>query len=312
MSRQTAARSARVEPGHHLVQRAERLALEAHALGRTRQLHRRRHLAHLDVAQARLRERGLEHAVAAERERPRLAGQRRRQLRALADDLHRDREEGVASRASSRRSPPTRPPGFERVLHAGQRALLVGKVDQADAADDGVERRGRQACRAPRRRARASRRCRPGRRRARRARRARAAPARCRWRAHGRSAPTRRAAASDCSPAPAATSSTRQPGPTRARSNIVSVAAPSQSPRNGPQRCQASAAPCHCARVVVLNAGGVEGARGGACRTVLIVRLLMNGRRSDVGGCAASYRAAHRRRVPVQKSGLAPRSRASA
>ena len=65
--------------------------------------------------------------------------------------------------------------------------------------------------------------------------------------------PTRRAAASDCSPAPAATSSTRQPGPTAAMSNIVSVAVPSHWPRNGPQRCHASAALCHCARVVTLN-----------------------------------------------------------
>ncbi len=81
--------------------------------------------------------------------------------------------------------------------------------------------------------------------------------------------PTRRAAEIDCSPAPAATSSTREPGPMRARSNMVSVASPSQSPRKGPQRCQASAAACHCARVVVLKVA----ASNAGCRTVLMVRL---------------------------------------
>src|SRR5688572_20333697 len=54
------------------------------------------------------------------------------------------------------------------------------------------------------------------------------------------------------SPAPAATSSTRLPGPICARSSMTSVAGPSQLFSVGPQRCQASAACCHCSRVVSL------------------------------------------------------------
>ena len=70
------------------------------------------------------------------------------------------------------------------------------------------------------------------------------------------SGPTRRAIVSDCSPAPAATSRTREPASMPASSIIASVAAPSQEPMTGPHRCQASAASCHCARVVDLKATG--------------------------------------------------------
>ena len=64
--------------------------------------------------------------------------------------------------------------------------------------------------------------------------------------------PTRRAAASVWPPAPAATSSTRLPAATPARSSIASVASPSHASRVGPQRRQASAADCHCSVVVRL------------------------------------------------------------
>ena len=66
------------------------------------------------------------------------------------------------------------------------------------------------------------------------------------------SGPARRAAASVWPPAPAATSSTRAPGATAAMSSIVSVAAPSQASSVGAQRCQDSAAVCHCSVVVRL------------------------------------------------------------
>src|SRR5581483_8014472 len=70
--------------------------------------------------------------------------------------------------------------------------------------------------------------------------------------------PTRRAAASVCPPAPAATSSTRLPGPTPQPSSICSVAAPSQASSVGPHRCHASAASCHCRRVVSLYLTGLN------------------------------------------------------
>ena len=79
--------------------------------------------------------------------------------------------------------------------------------------------------------------------------------------------PTRRAARSDCSPAPAATSSTRLPGadarPARAS---VSVAAPSQLPRSAP------AVP-RLGRGLPLRAGGrLEGDRVEAVRRWSCVR----------------------------------------
>ena len=52
------------------------------------------------------------------------------------------------------------------------------------------------------------------------------------------------------------TSRTRDPAVMPAISVMASVAAPSQEPMNGPQRCQASAASCHWARVVTLKATG--------------------------------------------------------
>src|SRR3712207_5564475 len=68
--------------------------------------------------------------------------------------------------------------------------------------------------------------------------------------------PTRLAAAIVCPPAPAATSSTRAPGPTSAISSITSVAWPSHSSTVGPQRCHGSAAVCHCSLVVALYLTG--------------------------------------------------------
>src|SRR5881409_2107382 len=60
--------------------------------------------------------------------------------------------------------------------------------------------------------------------------------------------PARRAAARVWPPAPAATSRTREPSVTPARSSISSVAGPSQASSVVAQRCQASAASSHCAR----------------------------------------------------------------
>src|SRR6266511_387962 len=68
--------------------------------------------------------------------------------------------------------------------------------------------------------------------------------------------PTRRAATRVCPPAPAATSRTRLPARTPAISNMISVAGPSHCASVGPQRCQASAATCHCSRVVSLYLTG--------------------------------------------------------
>ena len=76
------------------------------------------------------------------------------------------------------------------------------------------------------------------------------------------SGPTRRAAANVWPPAPAATSSTRAPARTPALSSIASVAGPSQSSSVGPQRSQASAASCHCSRVVALNFSGSKAGAG--------------------------------------------------
>jgi hypothetical protein len=95
----------RHEADHHLVQRTERLALEAHALGGTGKAHDRRHPAHLDVTQAGLGERGFKHAVGAERERPGLPRPRRRQPGALAKPLrsgalYTGRDNGAQSQAS--------------------------------------------------------------------------------------------------------------------------------------------------------------------------------------------------------------------
>jgi LuxR family transcriptional regulator, maltose regulon positive regulatory protein len=68
--------------------------------------------------------------------------------------------------------------------------------------------------------------------------------------------PTRRAAATVWPPAPAATSSTVAPGTTPPSSNIRSVTGPSQVSSVGFQRSHASAAACHCCRVVALNVVG--------------------------------------------------------
>src|SRR5579883_1605913 len=68
--------------------------------------------------------------------------------------------------------------------------------------------------------------------------------------------PTRRAACRVCPPAPAAMSSTRAPLLISARSSMRSVASPNHASSCGPQRCQASAASCHCRRVVSLYAAG--------------------------------------------------------
>ncbi len=53
-----------IERRHHLVQRAEGLALESHAFRRARQLHRRGDAPHRNVLEPRLCERGLEHVSA--------------------------------------------------------------------------------------------------------------------------------------------------------------------------------------------------------------------------------------------------------
>src|SRR3954454_7818140 len=70
------------------------------------------------------------------------------------------------------------------------------------------------------------------------------------------SGPARRAAASDWPPGPAATSRTRLPSRIAAMSSMTSVAVPSQRSITSPQRSHASAASCHCLRVVSLYTTG--------------------------------------------------------
>ena len=91
-----------------------------------------------DLAQAGALEQTLERARCAETERARLAGQRRRELRAPADDRDRHREARipVGCRVDDRADPAAGP---QRAAHAGQRAQLVGEVDQSDARDRRVE-----------------------------------------------------------------------------------------------------------------------------------------------------------------------------
>ena len=88
----------RREARQHLVQRAERFALEADAFRRARELHRCIDPVHADVAESGALERGREHAVGTERERSRLSGQRRRKRCAAADDRDRRGEECIAIR----------------------------------------------------------------------------------------------------------------------------------------------------------------------------------------------------------------------
>ena len=117
------------------MQGAERLPLEPHAFGRRRAAAAERRTV------LRRRRRGtrpsprtrLEHTGAAEAERAGLAGCGRRQLRAPADDRHRDGEELVAigGRVDDRGDPAA---GAQRAVLAGERAGLVGEVDQPEPA----------------------------------------------------------------------------------------------------------------------------------------------------------------------------------
>ena len=127
-------------PGEHLVQRAERLALEAQALGRGGHPHRRGTVRVPHVEEPGRGERGLQRARRTEAERAWLAGQGRRQLGATPDDPDRDREEPVALRRASRRSRPRGRPG--RSARACRSAPPAGRGSRS----------GRRA-RSPRRRA---------------------------------------------------------------------------------------------------------------------------------------------------------------
>src|SRR6185312_11356197 len=84
-----------IETAEHLMQRPERLALEAGALGSARKPERRIEALHLDVAEPGLLE---QVADAGRAERAGQPGRGRRQLRALADDADRHREEAVRRR----------------------------------------------------------------------------------------------------------------------------------------------------------------------------------------------------------------------
>src|SRR5512133_3930985 len=86
------------QPGEHLVQGTERLALEAQALRGRCQPQGRVDAADLDVAESSVGEFGREHAGAAQAERPGLPGQRRPEVCPAPDDRHRDREEPVVFR----------------------------------------------------------------------------------------------------------------------------------------------------------------------------------------------------------------------
>ncbi len=90
--------------------------------------------------------------------------------------------------------------------------------------------------------------------------------------------PTCRAIRSVCSPAPAATSRTRDPSPIRASPIISVVDASSHRPITSPQRCQASAASCHCRRVVCLNTTGSKV----ACAVIV---LLLSSCPAGAAGC---------------------------
>ena len=109
------------EPGHQLVERPERLLLEAHALRSGRQQHRRGHAAYLHVGEARVGERLLEHAVTAQRERPGLAGQRRAELGPPTDDAdgHGEERVGLGRGVGHDRDPAAVAQGR---AHAGQSA----------------------------------------------------------------------------------------------------------------------------------------------------------------------------------------------
>jgi hypothetical protein len=75
-----------VQAGEHLVQRAERLPLEPDTVGRRGQPQRRGHKPGDHVAEPGRRECLFEHTRAAEAERAWLAGGKRRELRAPAND----------------------------------------------------------------------------------------------------------------------------------------------------------------------------------------------------------------------------------
>src|SRR5258708_25767897 len=127
-----------VETRHHLVERAERFALEAHALGRRDGLERRRDCAHLDVAEARVLERLLQDAGPSQAEGTRLSRRGGSQIRATPDDAHGDREELVAlGRRVNYGAEPA--PRLERALHARERPPPPAEVAEAHPRHDGVE-----------------------------------------------------------------------------------------------------------------------------------------------------------------------------
>ena len=188
ISAQASSRWSSGSPDEHLVQRAEGLLLEPDALGGGRHPHRRLDDVHGDVAEPAVASASSATPGPAEAERSRLAGQRRRQLRAPPDDADRDREEPVAvgRRVHDRRQPAARAERG-RTCRAGPPA---GPGSRSG-------RRARSPRRTPRPRRRGARRRAPGWRRCRARvaaavrRRTRGWRARCRSPARGRSGPTR-------------------------------------------------------------------------------------------------------------------------
>src|SRR5581483_10522651 len=125
-----------IEPREHLVEGAERLALEAGALRRRLHDERRLHAAHLDLREARgvelLADRGA-------RERPREPRRRRRQRRPPPDDPDRDREERVpVGLGEDDRG--VAAAGAERPAYLRERGRLVRHVHQPEPRDRRVER----------------------------------------------------------------------------------------------------------------------------------------------------------------------------
>src|SRR5439155_15401553 len=114
---------ARREAGEHLVECAERLALEPGALRRACDPQRRGDAVHLDVMETRLCE---QFADTGRAERAGKPGRRRRQLRSPADDPDRHREEPVAV-GLGEHDRPDATAGPQRDARPGESPRLAGK-----------------------------------------------------------------------------------------------------------------------------------------------------------------------------------------
>ena len=120
------------------MQRPERFALEADAVGSRGHPDRRADPARLDVGESGAAVGGFDCARGAEAERSGLPRRWGGQPGPAADDRNRDREEAVRlrGRVDDAGEPAAR---LQRTAHALKGRLLVGEVDEPDAGDDGVE-----------------------------------------------------------------------------------------------------------------------------------------------------------------------------